>query len=113
MIDFSKCPICYWDEKTKISHLQRRVLIYSIAYYEMDENIVSDSVYDGICKQLVRMQKEFPDSFKKSRYYYVFYDFEGSTAFDLVARLKKEEKEYLYKITRYIISLKGESKIWR
>lgn len=110
MINFKKCPSCYWKEETKISYLQRRILVYSIAYYEMNENIVSDFVYDGICKQLVQMQREFPDSFKKSKYYKVFFDFEGSTAFDLVARLKKEEKEYLYKIIRYIISLKGNKK---
>lgn len=107
MIDFKKCPSCYWKEETKISYLQRRILVYAIAYYEMNENIVPDFVYDGICKQLVQMQKEFPDSFKKSRSHKVFFDFEGSTAFDLISRLEQEEKEYLYKITRYIISLKG------
>lgn len=39
-----------WSNTSKISHLQRRILIYSIAYYEYSESIVSDVIYDVISK---------------------------------------------------------------
>lgn len=57
-----------WSTTSKISHLQRRVLIYSIAYYEYSESIVSDVMYDAISKQLVQMQREFPEEVTQSTY---------------------------------------------
>lgn len=96
-----------WGNTSKISHLQRRVLIYSIAYYEYSESIVSDVMYDTISKQLVQMQREFPDEAAQSMYWYAMKDFEGSTGFDLVGKLTNKDREWLRKLTQFIMKLGG------
>ena len=94
-----------WDNTSKISHLQRRILIYSIAYYKYSESIVSDVIYDAISKQLVQMQKEFPKEAERSMYWYAMKDFEGSTGFDLVGKLTNTDREWLRKLTQFIVKL--------
>lgn len=96
-----------WSTISKVSHLQRRVLIYSIAYYEYSESIVSDMVYDAISKQLVQMQREFPEEATQSTYWYAMKDFEGSTGFDLVGKLTNKDREWLRKLTQFIMKLGG------
>lgn len=102
-IDFDKLPMRYWDEKVKIEYLQRRVLVYSIAYYELNNNIVSDSYYDAISKQLVVLQNKNKEVVKETMYGYVFKDFDGSTGFDLYHKLNKSDKEYLMDITQFVM----------
>lgn len=96
MIDFSNCPCIYWSNTTKISYLQRRIIVYSIMYYEHDESCVSDAYYDSISHQLVALQKSCTkEEFEKSTYYYAMHDFDGSTGFDIPSRLTKKDREYL------------------
>lgn len=96
MIDFSKMPCIYWSDTTKISYLQRRIIIYSIMYYEHNESCVTDKEYDSISRQLVELQKRATrEEFEKSTYYYAMYDFDGSTGFDIPSRLNKKDREYL------------------
>lgn len=103
MIDFSKMPCIYWSDSTKISYLQRRIIVYSIMYYEHNESCVSDSYYDSISRQLVQLQKEASwEEFRKSTYYYAMYDFDGSTGFDIPSRLTKYDFEYLSNLAAYI-----------
>ena len=103
MIDFSKCPCIYWSDVTKISYLQRRIIVYSIMYYENDESCVSDAYDDSISRQLVELQKSCSIAdFKKSKYYYAMHDFDGSTGFDIPSRLTKEDREYLTQLA-YVI----------
>ena len=52
-IDFTKCPFVYWSNVVKFSYLQRRIIVYSIMYYECDESCVSDNYYDRMSQQLV------------------------------------------------------------
>lgn len=109
-IDFNKMPIRYWDDKTKIEYIQRRIIVYSIAYYELSMNIVSDKYYDELSKQLVVLQNENKEIVKDTRYGYVFYDFDGSTGFDLYHRLNSKDKEYLMSITKTVLSWNKRSK---
>lgn len=103
MIDFSKCPCIYWSDSTKISYLQRRIIVYSIMYYEHDESCVSDAYYDSISRQLVALQRACdPAEFRKSTYYYCMYDFDGSTGFHIFSRLTKYDKEYLTNIAAHV-----------
>lgn len=103
VIHFNTMPSIYWDDNVKISYLQRRIIVYSIMYYEFDESCVPDSVYDGIAHQLVRLQRSVPlDEFKRSRYYYAMYDFDGSTGFDIPSRLTKEDYEHLWKVATMV-----------
>lgn len=106
MIDFSKCPCLYWSDATKISYLQRRIIVYSIMYYEYDESCVSDTYYDSISYQLVELQRTCdPAEFRRSTYYYAMYDFDGSTGFDIPSRLTKYDREYLTNIAAYVHKL--------
>lgn len=99
MVDFSKCPCLYWSDVAKISYLQRRIIIYSIMYYEFDESCVSDFEYDSISHQLVKLQKQVSEKeFKKSTYYYAMYDFDGSTGFYISSRLTDEDRIYLERV---------------
>lgn len=103
VIHFNTMPSIYWDDNVRISYLQRRIIVYSIMYYEFDESCVPDSVYDGIAHQLVRFQRSVPpDEFKRSRYYYAMYDFDGSTGFDIPSRLTKEDYEHLWKVAAMV-----------
>lgn len=103
MIDFSKLPARYWSMTTKMSYLQRRIIIYSIQYYEQSESCVSDKFYDGISYQLVAMMKKANEQEKKATtYWYAMYDFDGSTGFDIPSRLSKKDKEYLTNLATYI-----------
>lgn len=106
MIDFSKCPCIYWSNVTKISYLQRRIIVYSIMYYEYDKSCITDAEYDSISHQLVALQKKVTkEEFRKTTYYYAMYDFEGSTGFDIPPRLTKFDKEYLTQIALYIMDI--------
>lgn len=101
-----------WDIVTKISYLQRKIIISSILYYDFDESPISDREYDSLSKQLVELQKD--DSAKDSQYWYVFNDFDGTTGFDLRDRLNTKDREYLTHLAQIVggkrCSKKEESK---
>lgn len=102
-INFDCMPCKYWDNSTKISYLQRRIIVYSIMYYEMDESCISDKQYDDISRQLVHLQSSVSEAeWKKSTYYYAMYDFDGSTGFDIPSRLNKKDREYLSRIAQLV-----------
>ena len=103
MIDFSKCPCIYWSDSTKISYLQRRIIVYSLMYYDMNESCISDFEYDSITRQLIQMQNEAdPKELRKSTYYYVMRDFTGGTGFNIRSRLTRYDREYLTDIAEHV-----------
>lgn len=103
MIDFSKAPCIYWSNIAKISYLQRRIIVYSIMYYEYDESCVSDYEYDSISHQLVALMKEATkEELKKTTYYYAMWDFDGSTGFDIPSRLTEADREYIDRIVSMV-----------
>ena len=105
MIDFSNMPCIYWSDSAKISYLQRRIIVYSIMYYENDESCVSDAEYDSISRQLAAMQKQVSqEELEKTTYYYAMFDFDGSTGFDIPARLLKKDRAYLTRLANVIHS---------
>lgn len=105
-IDFSKMPCIYWSDVTKISYLQRRIIVWSIMYYEHNESCVSDLVYDTASYQLVELQKKVSKmDFEKSTYYYAMYDFDGSTGFDIPSRLTEYDKEHLTHIADMVYDM--------
>lgn len=87
----------YWTDKMKIDFLQRVVLIHSYLYYEKDTTLWSDKKYDEVVKQLTIIQKQKTEQWIKqnTQYGYCFYDFDGSTGFDLWHRLKQNDKDYI------------------
>lgn len=83
----------------KIQLLQRSILVNSFAYYELNENILTDFQYDDNAKQLAELKKAYPEEFERSKYYDYFYDYAPDddlhyvSGFDLLERLKKKDKE--------------------
>lgn len=86
-------------DKQKIECLQRWIIVHSILYYELDNPLVSDMIFDGNCKHLVNLMAEY-DDIKNTEYGYCMWDFDGSTGFDLYSRLNDHDKEYLMHIAK-------------
>ena len=89
-----------WDKITCINYLQRKIILNCIAYYYKNTNGLSDKDYDEISKQLVELQKTV--DVRLTQYGYIFYDFDGSTGFDLYDRLTEEDKKYMDVITNFV-----------
>ena len=83
-----------WGLKVRINFLQRKIILNSIIYYELDENLISDREYDELCKQLVELHREYGD-ISDTEYGYAYYDFDGSTGFDLYHRLNEKDRRRL------------------
>lgn len=104
MVDFSKMPCIYWSDSTKISYLQRRIIVWSIMYYDYNESCVPDSEYDSVSHQLVELQRNAnEEEVRASTYYYAMHDFDGSTGFDIPSRLTKEDRKHLETIARIVL----------
>ena len=103
-IDFNKMPMVYWSAKTKMSLLQRRIIVYSIMYYQKSQSCVSDRYYDAISRQLCILAKQNPEEYKHTEYYYAMYDFDGTTGFDIPDRLNKNDLEKLTRIANVVLS---------
>lgn len=97
-----------WDKITCINFLQRKIILNSIAYYELDSSILSDKEYDELSYQLVELQKDI--DIRETQYGYVMYDYDGTTGFDLYDRLNEKDKRYLMQLARYIFWSNPESK---
>lgn len=64
-----------FTDKEKIQLLQRSILVNSYAYYELNENILSDFQYDTNTRQLLELKESAPEAYQKSRYYRYFDNF--------------------------------------
>lgn len=107
-INLDVLPIKYWSIKTIISYIQRRIIIYSIMYYELNENCITDKEYDLISQQLIELMNNTKKEFlEQTEYWYCMYDFDGTTGFDIPNRLTNSDKEYLTNIALYVL------KLWR
>ena len=89
----------------KINLLERWLLVHSYIYYDLDQNVCSDEVYDGNCIQLYGMMNDFPDEFKQSRYHSAFYDFEIGTGMQLYPRLEGFDKQRVVEDANFILNI--------
>lgn len=104
MINFNVMPSIYWSDVTKISYLQRMIIIWSIMYYELNESCVPDKFYDSVAYQLVELQNQVSkEALAKTEYHYVMYDFDASTGFDISSRLTKKDRDYLTHLAKVIL----------
>jgi hypothetical protein len=102
----SYLPTRYWNNKTRIEYIQRRIIVFSIMYYELSESPLDDKQYDSISYQLVEYMNTTPkEILEQTKYWYVFYDFDGTTGYYLPYRLTEEDKDYLYNIAQQIKTL--------
>ena len=95
----------YWTDKLKIDFLQRVILIHSYLYYEKDSPVWSDKKYDEVAKQLTNIQNSREEQWIKqmTQYGYCFYDFDGTTGFDLWDRLNRKDKRCISNIAERIV----------
>lgn len=104
-------PVKYWDMTTIISWLQRRIIVYSIMYYEMSESCITDKSFDELSHQLVELMNSNPQEvLEQTTYWYAMYDFDGSTGFDIPDRLTKSDREYLTTIASHVQKQYRESR---
>lgn len=104
-------PVKYWDMTTIISWLQRRIIVYSIMYYEMSESCITDKSFDELSHQLVELMNSNPQEvLEQTTYWYAMYDFDGSTGFDIPDRLTKSDREYLTMIASHVQKQYRESR---
>lgn len=102
-MNLKNMPFPYWDVKSIIEFLQRRIIINSIAYYELDMPLWEDKHFDKEAKQLERLMVKYEDDAKETMYWYCMYDFTAATGFDLYGRLNEHDKEYLMKIASRLV----------
>jgi len=100
-------PYKYWDIKTQIEYIQRRIIIYCIIYYELNDNIVEDKTYDEFANYLVELKNKYPDVYKTTEYYYCLRDFDKSTGFYIYDKLNEHDKVKLMNIAKYVLRLRG------
>ena len=74
-------------EELNIAELiqQRRlqILVHSCIYYEYNRNVISDRQFDIWAKELVQLQKDYPEIAEQVIWAEAFEGFDGSTGFDL------------------------------
>lgn len=93
-----------WSTVDKLNRLERLVLIHSIIYYEFDENVITDEQYNKLSRLTAKKVAQYKDTkLKKTMYGYAFKDFDGSTGFDLLFKLKEEDKLYLMELSRMVL----------
>lgn len=84
--------------------LQRRaqMLVHSCLYYEFDINIIPDTKWDEWARELVQLQKDYPEISKEVRWYEYFEDWDASTGAFLPLK-----DEWVIQKAKYISRLFG------
>jgi len=90
----------------KIDWATRDIIILSVVYYELNDTIVSDIVYDKRLKYLCNLVNNNRDIIDKCYYYNVLKDIDPSTGFDLSDKLDIKHREYLTHLASHCIKLK-------
>lgn len=95
----------YWTDELKANFLERVIAIHSYLYYERDNSILTDKHFDEISKQLVSVLKYHNERWiiQHTQYGYAFYDFDGTTGFDLWYRLNLKDRQYIQNIAERIV----------
>lgn len=87
-----------------IDHLQRKIIVHSYIYYELNNNVLTDQQYDKLSKELTALKQDYPDLWKNSEYYKQFTDeYNGATGFTLYHDLDEHQKEIIRSIAGSII----------
>ena len=66
-----------------INRRQRQILVHSCLYYQFNENLIQDHVYDAWSKELAELIRDYKDEFRESVYYTAFIGYDGCSGFDL------------------------------
>lgn len=66
-----------------INRRRRQLLVHSVIYYEMNDNLVSDHTWSQWAVELVELQKAYPDIAARCPYAGAFSNFDPSTGYNL------------------------------
>lgn len=99
----------------ELDFLCRRIIVHSIIYYDYNENIISDPVYDKQCKHLHSLIQNNQNDIQNCYYYNILKDYSPATGFDLKYKLEEKHRKYLEHLASVILwqykrELKGVSK---
>ena len=67
------------DIMSKILQRRKQIVIHSMIYYRMGTSIVDDYTFDKWARELVSLQKDYPQESKNTKYYEEFKDWDGTT----------------------------------
>lgn len=87
-----------------IKRRRLQTLIHAIVYYKFNESILSDAEWTKRAKQLVELQKEYPQESKEAPLFDMFCDFDYSTGMNLVY---KADEKAIGK-AKYLIEMGGK-----
>ena len=71
------------DTLVLINRRERQILVHSCLYYQFNENLIQDHVYDAWSKALAEFIQSHKEEFRESVYYTAFKDYDGCSGFDL------------------------------
>lgn len=78
---------CMWlgdpSIRAKMEQRRRQILVHSIIYYVMNDNIISDATWSKWAAELEALQRKYPDIARTSVYADAFSQFNGSTGCNL------------------------------
>lgn len=86
-----------------IKRRRLQTLVHSVVYYKLDEAIISDAEWTKRAKQLVELQRDYPEESKEAPLFDMFCDFDYSTGMNLVY---KADDAAIGK-ARYLIAIRG------
>lgn len=66
-----------------INRRRRQILVHSIIYYRMNENIISDAKWSEWAFELAELQRKYPEIAKNCFRAEEFKNFDGSSGFNL------------------------------
>lgn len=66
-----------------ITRRRRQILVHSVIYYRMNDNVISDAQWSKWAMELVELQKKYPEIADSCPYADDFKGFDGSSGFDL------------------------------
>lgn len=92
----------------RIKQLRLSLMVHSIIYYELNDNIISDAEWSKRAKELVELQEEHPDIAETVVFADLYRGFKGDTGFDLA----KGADEAAWGKAKYLLATrrKGRSK---
>ena len=92
----------------RIRQLRLSLMVHSIIYYELNDNIISDAEWSKRAKELVELQEQHPDIAETVVFDDLYRGFKGDTGFDLA----KGADEAAWGKAKYLLATrrKGRSK---
>ena len=76
----------------ELERKQRQLIVHSFIYYELNDNIISDNVYDKLSLE-VELRKD-SDIWKQSKFYSIFKDWDSSSGYPLIKGRSKQYVQY-------------------